>query len=105
MVLGEGMTHLAPAHRIPAEAPGTGYVLADDGSTVKVRADYWSDDLVRHLAARHTAPTAEPNPVTDLDMEFGASGPVATVGPLSVAPKSRKPRTPRTHTSPGEAAA
>ena len=105
MVLGEGMTHLAPAHRIPAEAPGTGYVLAEDGSTVKVRADYWSDDLVRGLATRYPAPSGELGVLTDLEPESEGRL-MATVGPLSVAPKARKPRTPRTHaTMPDEAAA
>ena len=74
MVLGEGMTHLAPAHRIPAEAPGTGYVLAEDGSTVKVRADYWSDDLVRDLATRYPAPSDELGAVTDLDLSRTPAG-------------------------------
>ena len=105
MVLGEGMTHLAPTHRIPAEAPGTGYVLAEDGSTVKVRADYWSDDLVRDLATRYPAPAEALSTLTDSDAEADTAGPLATVGPLSVAPKARRPRTPRTHTTTTDEAA
>lgn len=50
MVLGEGLADAAPAHRINPSEPGTGYVIDEDGSTVRVRADYWPDSLIRSVA-------------------------------------------------------
>jgi len=42
-VRGEGLTDAAPAHRTSPETPGTGYVVAEDGSAMWGRADYWTD--------------------------------------------------------------
>ena len=53
MVLGDGLADAAPAHRISPEIPGTGYVVAEDGSTMRVRADYWTDTQIRAAAARY----------------------------------------------------
>lgn len=53
MVLGDGMARVAPAHRISPAAPGTGYVVGDDGAVELVRADFWPDELVRAVAARY----------------------------------------------------
>lgn len=50
MVLGDGMADSAPAQRISPNEPGTGYVVTEDGSTVRVRADYWPDSLIRSVA-------------------------------------------------------
>ncbi len=50
MVLGDGLADAAPAHRIDPNEPGTGYVIDEDGSTVRVRADYWPDSLIRSVA-------------------------------------------------------
>lgn len=50
MVLGDGLADAAPAHRINSTEPGTGYVIDEDGSTVRVRADYWPDSLTRFVA-------------------------------------------------------
>ena len=58
MVLGDGMAAHAPAHRISPAAQGTGWVVEDDGSVDRVRADYWPDPLIRHIAA--TYPAAAP---------------------------------------------
>lgn len=55
MVLGEGMAALAPAHRILPGCPGTGWIVAEDGSADRVRADYWPDDLIRRLADQFPA--------------------------------------------------
>ena len=49
MVLGDGMADRAPAHRINPNEPGTGYVINEDGSTMRVRADYWPDSLIRSV--------------------------------------------------------
>jgi S-DNA-T family DNA segregation ATPase FtsK/SpoIIIE len=53
MVLGDGLTDAAPAHRISPETPGTGYVVAEDGSAMRVRADYWTDTQIRATAVRY----------------------------------------------------
>lgn len=59
MVLGDGMADRAPAHKIRPDAPGTAWVVSDDGSAERVRADYWSDDVVRELAAQYPAAVVE----------------------------------------------
>ena len=53
MVLGEGLADTAPAHRINPNEPGTGYVIDEDGSTARVRADYWPDSLIRSIAKEY----------------------------------------------------
>lgn len=53
MVLGDGMADTAPAHRIEPDRPGTGYVIAEDGHTAKVRSDFWSDDQIRATARQY----------------------------------------------------
>lgn len=56
MVLGDGMADKAPAHRISPDRPGTGYIIAEDGHTTKVRSDYWSDDQIRSTARQYGRP-------------------------------------------------
>lgn len=53
MVLGDGMAEKAPAHRINPDRPGTGYIIAEDGHTTKVRSDYRSDDQIRSTAGQY----------------------------------------------------
>ncbi|ETW21556.1 cell division protein FtsK [Mycobacterium gastri] len=53
MVLGDGLADKAPAHRISPDRPGTGYVIAEDGHTTKVRSDFWSDDQIRTTARQY----------------------------------------------------
>lgn len=55
MVLGEGMAALAPAHRILPGQQGTAWLVAEDGSADRVRADYWPDDVIRRLADSYPA--------------------------------------------------
>jgi DNA segregation ATPase FtsK/SpoIIIE, S-DNA-T family len=57
MVLGDGLTDGAPAHRISPEIPGTGYIVAEDSSAMRVRADYWTDAQIRATAARYRPQT------------------------------------------------
>jgi S-DNA-T family DNA segregation ATPase FtsK/SpoIIIE len=89
MVLGEGMTRVAPAHRISPTFPGTAWVVEDTGAADRVRADFWPDDLIRDLSTRYatqvhvdTAPAPSADPV-DGDL-------------LSAQARERKPRSPRT---------
>jgi S-DNA-T family DNA segregation ATPase FtsK/SpoIIIE len=90
MVLGDGMAALAPAHRISPAAPGTGYVVGDDGTVDLVRADWWSDELVRQVAEAYPAAL----PVA------AAGGPTPEVAdvaaPVAISDRPRKPRSPRT---------
>ncbi len=90
MVLGDGYADLAPAHRIDRTMPGAGYVVGNDGVVERVRADYWSDDMIRAVASRYLAP---PEPPTAVD----AVGELvsATASEVNEAPKSRR-RSPRT---------
>lgn len=55
MVLGDGIADAAPAHRINPNAPGIGYVVAEDGQATRVRADFWTDAAIRATAAQHPA--------------------------------------------------
>lgn len=50
MVLGEGTSELAPAHQISPSAPGTAWVVEEDGTSTRVRADFWPDGLVQVTA-------------------------------------------------------
>jgi S-DNA-T family DNA segregation ATPase FtsK/SpoIIIE len=56
MTLGAGMAAKAPAHHISPATPGVGYVVADDGQAMRIRPDYWTDDMVRAVAARYATP-------------------------------------------------
>lgn len=76
MVLGDGMTHAAPAHRISPSFPGTAWIVEDAGAVDRVRADYWTDDLIRDTAERYatgvrleTTP-AEPDEQDDEPIEL-----------------------------------
>jgi S-DNA-T family DNA segregation ATPase FtsK/SpoIIIE len=33
--------------------PGTGYIVAEDGSAMRVRADYWPDTQIRAAATQY----------------------------------------------------
>ncbi len=64
MVLGDGMAPFAPAHRILKAAQGTAWIIDEDGSTDRIRADYWSDDLIRRVASLYPAdPAAAPGAI------------------------------------------
>jgi S-DNA-T family DNA segregation ATPase FtsK/SpoIIIE len=104
MVLGDGTAALAPAHRLSPAAPGSAWVVEEDGTLDRVRADYWPDDLVRAAAATYPAlvvddPTTE-NPATSdsvvADSEVERSGDVASMPPRRTPRSPRQPRTPRT---------
>lgn len=60
MVLSDGLADAAPAHRINPNEPGTGYVIAEDGSTMRVRADYWTDSLIRSVAQEYGITSQRP---------------------------------------------
>jgi S-DNA-T family DNA segregation ATPase FtsK/SpoIIIE len=88
MVLGDGMAALAPAHRISPAAPGTGYVVGDDGTVDLVRADWWSDDLVRQAA--DTYPAAVSTPATPSGEPASEAAEVAALVAFSDRPRKRR---------------
>lgn len=100
MVLGDGMADRAPAHKISPAAQGTGWLVGDDGSTVRVRADYWPDELVRETAGVYAAPVTLPpddggadagsTAATSAGPDDGGPG-----GQGADVPRQRKPRKPR----------
>ncbi|PFG44566.1 S-DNA-T family DNA segregation ATPase FtsK/SpoIIIE [Isoptericola jiangsuensis] len=111
MVLGDGTAALAPAHHIAPTMPGAGYLVGDDGHIERVRADYWTDDFIRMVAATYPAPptpliesptaenAASPGADGDSDTNTAADGdaparPVRTTSG-NTTPRKRKPRTPR----------
>lgn len=104
MVLGEGMADRAPAHRISPDAQGMGYVIAEDGATIRVRADYWPDHLIRATATRHPTPARESLPTVLLqadrpsdhdDADTGCTAEAFDTGGGTPTGSGRKPRAPR----------
>lgn len=106
MVLGDGTAALAPAHRISPSTPGTAWVIEEDGSADRVRADFWPDELVRDVATHHPAPyvpdatatTEHVEAVHDTEVDLGPAVDVEPGGVTSV--RSRKPRASRQPRSP-----
>ena len=80
MVLGDGTAVAAPAHRVSPAAPGCGWVIEDDGTADRVRADHWPDPLVRTVAARYPAPILE-EPEQDKAARQAPHGPQDDHGP------------------------
>lgn len=103
MVLGDGAARTAPAHRISPTAPGTAWVVDDEGNSDRVRADYWPDPVIRELAGRYPcrsqAVPSPPDPQGTDSIDDGAEdGPrlrSVPTGPPERAPRSRRPRSPR----------
>lgn len=55
MVLDETVADKARAHRISITAQGTGYIIDEDGSIDRVRADYWPDSILKQVAKLYPA--------------------------------------------------
>lgn len=91
MVLGDGMTHSAPAHRISPTHPGTAWVVDDAGAADRVRADYWPDPLIRDVSTRFATEVHIDTTSEDPDGPDGHAGPA----PASAERKARSPRQPR----------
>jgi S-DNA-T family DNA segregation ATPase FtsK/SpoIIIE len=113
MVLGDGTAALAPAHRLSPAAPGSAWVVEEDGTLDRVRADFWPDQLVRHTAATFpalvvensvvpteaAAPAAAPEDSRHADVETSEDAPSARVQDFPRGRKPRSPRKPRTRQS------
>jgi S-DNA-T family DNA segregation ATPase FtsK/SpoIIIE len=68
MVLGDGAIAAGAAcHKISRSTPGVGYVLAEDGRVLRVRAGYVTDSMIRDLAARFPASRQIPVDVSATD--------------------------------------
>lgn len=77
MVLGEGMSKVAPAHRINPAFPGTAWIVEETGAVDRVRADYWTDWMIQHVAAAYATRfhgTPKSSDVSE-NPEGAASGP------------------------------
>ena len=99
MVLGDGASRTAPAHRISPTSPGTAWVVDDEGTTDRVRADYWPDQAIRDLAARYPCRTRpRPDPADEAsEPDSDRDGPELRVVPDLTSPaRPRRPRSPRT---------
>lgn len=95
MVLGEGMTHVARAHRISPTYPGTAWVVEDTGAVDRVRADYWRDPLIRDLSTRYAA-TVHVDTTQSDDPGTSERDPWSEgVEPLSQTDRPRRTRSPR----------
>lgn len=94
MVLGDGMAGLAPAHRLSARHPGTAWIVDDAGNADRVRADFWSDDLIRHTADVYRSASRFPVPAT-----HDVAPPLSEVPASRSERKPRSPRTPRVRSS------
>jgi S-DNA-T family DNA segregation ATPase FtsK/SpoIIIE len=68
MVLGEAaVSSGAHCHRIARAAPGTGYVVPEEGGyPVRVRAGFASDHAIRSVASEFATPVQEDLPVIDM---------------------------------------
>ncbi|MGL5827644.1 MAG: FtsK/SpoIIIE domain-containing protein [Nocardioides sp.] len=49
----DGMARHAPAHQISPVLQGTAWIIDDTGAVDRVRADYWTDEVIRAVAAGH----------------------------------------------------
>ena len=98
MVLGEGMTKVAPAHRISPTHPGTAWVVGDDGSADRVRADFWPDPLIRGLAARYATDTRIDLTIHEASDRSAAADPGGDARESCARPRSPRQRSPRTST-------
>ncbi|GAA2018237.1 cell division protein FtsK [Terrabacter terrae] len=106
MVLGDGTAALAPAHRLSPAAPGSAWVVEEDGTLDRVRADYWSDGLVRAAAATFAALVVEDALVEDFaaeehvddqpDAGVTPDRDVASMGPRRTPRSGRQSRSSRT---------
>lgn len=111
MVLGDGTAALAPAHRLSPAAPGSAWIVEEDGTLDRVRANFWPDQLVRRTAATYPAlvvedtapatgpaPVPDPTPSTPVEDAPDAAPSVDDKDQLRtdpVAARDRKPRKPR----------
>lgn len=108
MVLGDGMSTQAPAHKLSASNQGIAYVVTESGRVSKVRADYWTDKQIMVMSFQNRAPAdgqssgglslvpaaaKVPDPAAKTDtLEL----PVVLAAPEQSAPrKTRAPRKPR----------
>lgn len=99
MVLGDDTSRIAPAHRILRSQQGTGWILDEEGTFDKVRADYWPDKTIRELARRYPSPVHVALPTAQQAAEgtlSPASSPVVDAAQeFDAQPRFRKSRAPR----------
>lgn len=108
MVLGDGTAALAPAHRLSPTAPGSAWVVEEDGTLDRVRANFWPDQLVRQAAATYPAlvvedvtPAPPPARVAGHDQASAVVEGLPLRFAVPAAARTRKPRKPRAPRSAG----
>ncbi len=105
MVLGDGTSHLAPAHRISPTHPGAAWVVEDTGAVDRVRADYWPDPLIRDLSRRYASEVYVDirQPADDSDGSWETETQPIRSEPARKPRSPRKPRAPRQPRQPRQA--
>lgn len=95
MVLGDGMAAIAPAHRISSQAPGTAWIVDDEGDADRVRADFWPDGLIRQASAVYRGAYRTTVAIPEA-AQSASAGPVSSAqAPVDVSAAGRQPRSPR----------
>lgn len=95
MVLGDGMAGIAPAHRISSQAPGTAWIVDDEGNTDRVRADFWPDGLIRQTAAVYRSAYRTTVNIPEATRSAPATHVPDMPSPADLSTAGRKPRLPR----------
>jgi DNA segregation ATPase FtsK/SpoIIIE, S-DNA-T family len=91
----DAMAARAPAHLIPPTTPGIAWVVDETGNTDRVRADYWSDQIIREWSTRYATTVHTDLPENDGDSDGKGEG-----GGGSRTTRSRTPRGPRAPRTP-----
>lgn len=95
MVLGDGMAGFAPAHRISSQAPGTAWIVDDEGTSDRVRADFWPDGLIRQAAAVYRGAHRTTVTIPEATQSASAGSAPGMPSPVDLNASGRKPRAPR----------
>lgn len=107
MVLGDGMSAQAPAHKLSATNQGIAYVVTESGRVSKVRADYWTDNQITVMAFKNRAPAGaeipsalSPAPAAAMVLDDAAKTDTLELPVVEEAPEQSAPRKPRARRKP-----
>jgi DNA segregation ATPase FtsK/SpoIIIE, S-DNA-T family len=99
MVL-DAMAARAPAHLISPAAPGTAWVVDETGNADRVRADYWTDHMIREWSTRYATTVRTDLPATNNRGDRGGNEGDEGGGGGGISGTPRGPRSPRTPRQP-----